>query len=70
VDGGFGHDKVIIAFHESYTSFIEFMEESKKFPFAEVYDYENFLVGISENHYMPLTFSALANYLLTLKEKK
>jgi len=66
---GLGYDKVIIAFHEDYTSFLEFMEESKKFPFSEVYDYENFLVGISGNHHMPLTFSALANYLSTSREK-
>jgi DNA-binding Lrp family transcriptional regulator len=67
---GLGYDRVIIAFHENYTSFLEFMEESRESPFSEVYDYENFLVGISGYHYMPLTFSALADYLSTLKEKK
>jgi DNA-binding Lrp family transcriptional regulator len=67
---GCGYDRVIIAFHENYTSFLEFMEESRKSPFSEVYDYENFLVGISGYHYMPFTLSALANYLSTLKEKK
>jgi hypothetical protein len=46
------------------------MEESKNSPFSEVYDYENFLVGVSGQHYMPLTFSVLANYLLTSKERK
>jgi DNA-binding Lrp family transcriptional regulator len=67
---GCGYDKVIIAFHENYTSFLEFMEESRKFPFSEVYDYENFLVGTSGYHYMPLTFSALANYLSTSRVKE
>jgi DNA-binding Lrp family transcriptional regulator len=65
---GCGSDRVVIAFHENYTSYLEFMEESKKHPFSEVYEYESFMVGISGHHYMPLTFSALANYLSTLKE--
>jgi DNA-binding Lrp family transcriptional regulator len=67
---GLGYDRVIIAFHENYNSFMEFIQETKRFPFAEVYDYHSFLVSISGGHYMPLTFSALANYLLTMKEKK
>jgi DNA-binding Lrp family transcriptional regulator len=67
---GCGYDRVVIAFHENYTSFLEFMEESRKSPFSEVYEYEDFLVGISGYHYMPLTLSALANYLSTVKEKK
>jgi DNA-binding Lrp family transcriptional regulator len=67
---GLGYDRIIIAFHENYSSFMEFIQETKRFPFAEVSDYHSFLVNISGDHYMPLTFSALANYLLTLKEKK
>jgi DNA-binding Lrp family transcriptional regulator len=67
---GLGYDRVVIAFHENYGSYMRFVQETNRFPNAELYDNQSFLVSTSGDHYMPLTFSELANYLSKMKEKK
>jgi len=77
---GLGHSGVMISFHKDYESFLEFMSMleknphvelknyTKPFPILEIDKIESFLINLEEkNHYKPLTFSKLAEYLQTLK---
>jgi len=77
---GLGYSGVTISFHENYESFLEFMKLArgnphvelkngeKPFPVQEIDKIDSFLINLEDNiHYVPLTFSALAEHLLTFK---
>jgi len=60
---------VILSFHESYTAFQERIKEIKQFPYIDVERIESFLVDLNDKvQYRPLTFSTLADHLLTLRK--
>ena len=66
---GFGYDAVILSFHESYTAFLERIKEIKQFPYIDVERIASFLVDLNDKtQYRPLTFSTLADHMLTLKK--
>ncbi len=66
---GFGYDAVILSFHESYTSFQERIKEIKQFPYIDVERIDSFLIDLNDKvQYRPLTFSTLADHMLTLKK--
>jgi len=68
---GLGFDRVVVSFHENYASFLKFIKMTKRLPFLELLQVDNFLVSlIDEDHYMPCTFSGIANYLLKRKNMK
>jgi len=77
---GLGYSGVTISFHKNYESFLEFMKLArgnphvelkngeKPFPVQEIDKIDSFLINLDDNiHYIPLTFSALAQHLLTFK---
>ncbi|UCE44356.1 MAG: Lrp/AsnC family transcriptional regulator [Candidatus Bathyarchaeota archaeon] len=64
---GLGYERVIITFHKNYSSFAESIALIRQFPHRAVADIDSFLVPLSETHYLPCTFSAIADYLLTQK---
>lgn len=68
---GLGHDGAIISYHESYASYLELLNRLKLFPFLDLAGIGSFLISLDDEvHYAPLSLKALANHLLTLKEKK
>lgn len=77
---GLGYSGVTISFHKNYESFLEFMKLARgnphvelknweePFPVQEIDKIDSFLINLDEDiHYVPLTFSALAQHLLTFK---
>lgn len=65
---GFGYDVVILSLHQSYSAFKERIKEIKQFPYIDVEQITSFLVDLNDKaQYRPLTFSTLANHMLTLK---
>jgi DNA-binding Lrp family transcriptional regulator len=79
---GLGYSGVTISFHKDYESFVEFIKQAelnahvelksckKPFPILEIDKIESFLIDLNNTNYLPLTFSAVARHLLTLKKKK
>lgn len=69
---GLGHDGVFVSLHEDYTSYTKFQSEVSHDAHLEASNIESFLIslGEEETHFRPLTFSAIAKHLLTLKEKE
>lgn len=66
---GLGYNRVIIAFHKDYADFVRFVKATREVPFAELGAFDSFMISLSDDHYQPLTFSIVANYLLTMKDK-
>lgn len=66
---GLGYDNIVVSLHENYDAFLRFSKATKQVPLAELIDIQSFLVSLSAKHYQPFTLSAVANYLLTMKEK-
>jgi len=66
---GLGYNRVVISLHENYADFARFVRATREVPFAELGAFDTFMISLSSKHYQPLTFSILANYLLTMKEK-
>ncbi len=65
---GFGYDAVILSFHETYSSFQQRIKEIKQFPYIDVDRITSFLVDLNDKaQYRPLTFSTIADHILTLK---
>jgi len=65
---GMGYDAVIISFHESYSAFLERLREIKQFPYIDVERIDSFIVDLQDKAlYRPLTFSTLAQHMLTLR---
>jgi DNA-binding Lrp family transcriptional regulator len=67
---GFGYERVFVTFHESYSSFAKMIGMVRQLPCKSVADIQSFLIPLTgEKHYQPLTFLAIANYLLNIKKK-
>jgi hypothetical protein len=65
---GLGYGEVVISLHENYTDFVRFVKATKEVPFAELGAFDSFMISLSANHFQPLTFSIIADYLLATKE--
>jgi hypothetical protein len=62
---------VVVSLHEDYSSYVEFIDKLKEHPFLEMSKPGSFLISLEDKvRYRPLTLSALANYVLQMKEKK
>jgi len=68
---GLDADRVIIAFHRSYSEYMELLKYTREYPHVVLDEIRSFLVDLNDKtQYRPLTFSQMANYLLKMKEKK
>jgi Lrp/AsnC family leucine-responsive transcriptional regulator len=68
---GFGADKVLVAMHADYASYVSFMNRLKANPLLEINQINSFLVNLDdESHFRTFTFSEVANYLLKMKKKE
>jgi DNA-binding Lrp family transcriptional regulator len=71
LDGhGLGYNRMVISLHENYSDFVRFVKAAREVPYGELAAVDSFLTSLSSEHYLPLTFSVVANYLLAMKEKK
>jgi len=67
---GCGYNAIMISVHRDYKSFVELTDWAQRFYELELGEIESFLVNLAgEVRYRPLTFSSLANHLLTLNQK-
>ena len=62
---------VVVSLHEDYSSYVEFIDKLKEYPFPEMSKPKSFLISLDDEvRYRSLTLSALANHVLQMKEKK
>lgn len=64
---GQGYDAVIVSFHESYSAYRHRLSEIKQFPYIDLKQIVSFIIDLKDRHYRALTFSTLADHLLTLR---
>lgn len=65
---GMQHDGAFISFHENYSSFARHTEWLKQFDFLELADIQSFVINLKDEiRYRPLTFSMLAQHMLTFQ---
>ena len=61
---GLGAERVVIAFHKSYSAYSRFAHRLKLHPLVAVEEIKSFLIDLNyRNEYLPLTFSELAHSL-------
>jgi DNA-binding Lrp family transcriptional regulator len=61
---GLGADRIFVAFHESYASYIDYKSWINHHPLVNVEETKSFVVNLkSEAHFRSLTFSELAKYI-------
>jgi len=66
---GSGADRITIAFHQNYSEYVDFMTAMKQHPAVNIEDMKSFLVNLQDqNHYQPLTFYEIAEYLPKMKK--
>lgn len=62
---GLGHDVIFVTLHENYKSYAEFLRSARD----NEYRIDSFKIDLaSGSHYLPLTFSRLADYVLRPKK--
>jgi DNA-binding Lrp family transcriptional regulator len=68
---GFNADRVVVAFHEDYSTFMEHLNKIKQHPMAIAHETGSFLIDLTDkSQYLPLTFSNLADYIMYKKSQK
>jgi DNA-binding Lrp family transcriptional regulator len=68
---GCNADRVIVAFHEDYSTYTEALKKIKQHPLVEVEEIKSFLIDLNDrSQYLPLTFSSLADYIIYKKLQK
>jgi hypothetical protein len=64
-------DRIVVAFHQSYSKYVDFMTMMKQHPPVNIQETTSFLVNLDdEDHYQPPTFSELANYVAKMEKKE
>jgi DNA-binding Lrp family transcriptional regulator len=68
---GMNYDRVIVSFHENYSSYTEMMQMIRQLPFLDVDHMESFMVNLKDkSHFQPITFSIMAEHILQLKKEE
>jgi DNA-binding Lrp family transcriptional regulator len=66
---GAGYNAIMISIHRDYHSYRNLMDWAQQFHSLELGEIDSFLISLSDEvHYLPLTFSSLAEYLLRQKD--
>ena len=66
---GLGADKIFVALHENYASYINYKGWINQHPLVNVDETKSFVVNLkSETHFRSLTFSELAKYITKPRE--
>jgi DNA-binding Lrp family transcriptional regulator len=72
---GLGYQATVVSLHKDYSEYVGFINRIKqgaheRYSFMDTSHYSSFLISLqSGQHFRPLTFSTLANHILTLKER-
>jgi len=62
---------VVVSLHKSYSDYMRFQQWLKQFGSLSTYDLRSFIIDLDDKvHYRYLTFSTLANHLLTMQDEK
>ena len=68
---GCNADRVVVAFHEDYSTYIEHLNKIKQHPSALADQTGSFLIDLNDkSQYLPLTLSGLADYITHKKCQK
>jgi DNA-binding Lrp family transcriptional regulator len=68
---GCNADRVIVAFHEDYSTYMEYLDKLKQHPLVVVEEIRSFLINLKDrSQYLPLTLSSLADYITYKKRQK
>jgi DNA-binding Lrp family transcriptional regulator len=68
---GLNYDSFMASFHKDYSSYTKLMDEVKKSPYMDRTSIESFIVDLDDEvHYRYLTFSTLAEHLLSIQDVK
>jgi DNA-binding Lrp family transcriptional regulator len=68
---GMNADRVVVAFHEDYSAYLEHINKIKQHPSAIADQTNSFLIDLTDkSQYLPLTFSSLVDYILYKKRQK
>jgi DNA-binding Lrp family transcriptional regulator len=68
---GCNADRVVVAFHEDYSAYIEHLNKIRQHPMALADQTGSFLIDLTDkSQYLPLTFSSLADYITYKKLQK
>ena len=68
---GCNADRVIVAFHEDYSTYMKFLSKIRQHPLVLVDQIKSFLVNLNDrSQYLPLTLSGLADYIAYKKRQK
>ena len=68
---GCNADRVVVAFHEDYSTYKEHLRRIKQHPLAIVDQAGSFLIDLNDkSQYLPLTLSSLADYITYKKRQK
>jgi DNA-binding Lrp family transcriptional regulator len=68
---GCNADRVLVAFHEDYSTYMEYIDKVKQHPLAGVEEIRSFLINLKDrSQYLPLTLSSLADYITYKKRQK
>jgi DNA-binding Lrp family transcriptional regulator len=67
---GAGYNRATMSFHEDYSSLLEFINESKRSPWSQFYEYDTFVTSLADDHYRTLSFSTVAKKVSMMKQQK
>jgi DNA-binding Lrp family transcriptional regulator len=68
---GCNADRVIIAFHENYSAYTEFLDKIRQHPSVDIEKISSFLINLNDrSHYRSLTLSHLADYITYKKRQE
>jgi len=70
---GCNADRVVVAFHEDYSKYMEYLGTLKQHPLVVVNQISSFVIDLTDkSQYLPLTLSSLADYIAhrTLQQSK
>lgn len=68
---GCNADRVVVAFHEDYSTYMEYLNKIRQHPLVMVEEIKSFLINLNDrSQYLPLTLSSLADYISYKNAKK
>jgi hypothetical protein len=68
---GCNADRVVVAFHENYSAYTEYLNKIRSHPLVKVDQIRSYLVDLNDrSQYLPLTLSGLADYIAYKKRQE
>jgi len=68
---GCNADRAVVAFHEDYSAYMEYLQTLKQHPLVIVDQVDSFVIDLSDGcQYLPLTLSSLADYITYKNSQK